>query len=371
MSSSLILTNCLFCGIAALSLIPLLRYPNILIYKKGVPLFITVIIVFLKMLLPHEFSFTHTIASRTILPVLKNIEAFTIYNNLKLGNVMKIIWLITALLLFTSTTFKHRKLIQILSLVQETENKELKQLLAELCNLKHLIKKPRLIQIDVNTGPFIVGFLNPIIVFPYYNLSQSEMKFVLMHELEHLNSFHAIIKYCIEVVTIIYWWNPVMWIFRREVLRALELQADTQVIQNLSNDSKLSYLETLIKLSRIICRRQDHSILSLPFSLKKSLLEYRIKSALKFNFVNKQLKIVKYKLYPLIFTASLMILSFLFTFESYNIDQTNVEGTFAVNAKTDYFVERQDNTYDLFIKGEYVATMQDIPGCLVKLPVHR
>ncbi|MBE5976141.1 MAG: M56 family metallopeptidase [Paenibacillaceae bacterium] len=370
MSSSLILTNCFFCGLAALSLIPLLRYPNFLVYKKGVPLFIAVFIVFLKMLLPYEYSFTHTIASRTILPFLKNIEAFTIYNN-ELGNVIKIIWLIIALLLFTFITSKHRKLIQILSLVQETEDKELNQLLTELCNLKHLRKKPKLIQMNVNTGPFIVGFLNPIIVFPYFNLSLPEKKFVLMHELEHLNSFHIIIKYCIEVVTIIYWWNPVLWIFRREVLRALELQADTQVLQNLSNNSRLSYLETLIKLSRIICQRQDNSILTLSFSLKNSLLEYRIKSALKFNFVNKQLKIVKYKLYPLLFTVSLMILSFFYTFESYNINQTNVEGTFTVNAKTDYFVERQDNTFDLYIKGEYVVTMQDIPGCLVKLPVHR
>lgn len=368
MSSSLILTNCLFCGFAAMSLIPLLRVPNLLIYKKGVPLFIIVLIVFIKMFFPHEFSFTHTLASRNILPFLKNIEAYPIYNNLLLGNLLIVVWFVIALLLLTSITMKHRKLIQVLSLVQETENEELKQILSELCILKQLTKKPKLIQLNVNTGPFIVGFRNPIIVFPYYNLSKSEMKFVLMHELEHLNNFHMIIKYFIEAATAIYWWNPVMWIFRREVIRALELQADMQVIQNLSNDSRLSYLETLINLTRIMFRRQN-SILTLSFSLHNSMLEYRIQSALKFNCNNRKLKLIKYKLCPLIFTASLLLFSFIFTFESYHIDQTNVEGTFTVNNKTDYFIAREDNSFDLYIKGKYVATMQEIPSCLIKLPV--
>lgn len=94
-----------------------------------------------------------------------------------------------------------------------TKNAEINDISSELCTQKKVQKQLRIIQIDITASPFIMGFHFPIIVLPNI-LSKEEAKFVLMHELEHLIHNHILIKSIIDLIAVIYWWNPIIWLLR-------------------------------------------------------------------------------------------------------------------------------------------------------------
>lgn len=369
MSISLILTNCLFCGIAALFLVPLLRCPNMLTYQKGIPVFIGIIVVFLKTLIPYEFTFTQTVASRHILLVVRKIWMFSIFKSITVGALLLFIWLLIVALLITILINKYWKMMRILSAVPETKNMEILQMLSELCRQKQIQKKPKVIQLDLYTSPFIVGVRNPIIVLPHCQMSRSEIKFVLRHELEHFANHHILMKICTEIVTVIYWWNPFIWLLRREAIRALEIQADINVIQELSNKEKFSYLETLVAIAKKIQQKQNH-ILALSFAFNDTMLEYRLNTALKFDCFRKNKRTNVFQALLLGLSAMIVLSSFLFTFESCGNGPKD-KGAFTINHSSDYFVVREDGCYDLYIDGEPRGIVPSIPDGLSDLEIRR
>lgn len=368
MSSSLMLTNSLFCGFAALLILPLLKHPDILNFKKGIPIWTIVILIIGKMLIPFEFPFTNTLASKNILPIIKVIENSQLLKSISIGNLLIHIWLSISVLLLIFLIFKHCKLIRLLTLIPETKNKELIQILSGLCEQKQIKNKPKVVQLDINTGPFIVGLRNPIIVLPL-QLTENEANYIFLHELEHCKHHHNLIKACIEVVTTIYWWNPVVWLLHREIICALEIHADTNVMQELCLKSSLSYLETLINISKM--NKNGSSNLVLPFALKNNMVEYRISTALKYKYSKENRKISLFNLIPLVLSICFFLISFTYTFESYDVSPGKIAGTFTIHPDTDYFILRQDKHYDLYINGEYVVTISSIPEDLKHLNIHK
>jgi len=369
MSSSLILTNCLFCGLAASFLLPLLSQPNILMYKKGVPIFIVIFLIFIKLLMPHEFSFTYTLASKILLPTIAAIKKIYISENITIGNLLLCTWIVISILLLLHTLFRHWKLMKTLYLVPVTEKTEICQLLSQLCIQKQIRTEPKIIQLDINTAPFIIGLRNTLIVLPS-QLSNIEIRFILLHELEHLKHHHPLIKSCTEIVTAIYWWNPVIWLLRREIIYAMEMQADIHVIKTLPNKVRLTYLESLVKISKKVNRKQNVNP-ALSFAFKSSMIERRINTALKFDCFKNYIKTSKIYIWSLTLSIVLLLFSFVFTFESYNVSPVNVEGTFIIKPETDYFVLRDNNLYDLYVNGEFIVTIPNIPNDLSNLPIHR
>lgn len=367
MSSSLILTNCLFCGFASILVFPILRHPNILTYKKGIPIFITVILVFIKTLMPYEFTFTHTFASTNIFPVLRKLENFYIFGNLHIKNVFLCAWIIIALLLLGYIVMRHMKMMRILSIVPEIKNTEIMQILSEICIQKQIERKPKIIQLDIDTGPFIVGLRNSIIVLPS-QLYNDEVRFILMHELEHFKHHHLIIKTFIEVMTSLYWWNPFIWLLRKEAICALEVQVDAYIIQRLSGKERLSYLEALVDATKKL-RQQRNSNLSVSFAINNSMIEHRVCTALKFNINQNSNKNLLFYIGSFMMSMALLTASVFFTFEAYNISPAKVEGTFTINSSTSYFILSEDKSYDLYVNGEHISKMSNIPDELSNIPI--
>jgi beta-lactamase regulating signal transducer with metallopeptidase domain len=369
MSLSLILTNCLFCGLAAIFLLPSLSHPKMLSYKNGLPLFIVVIFTFIRLLFPYEFFFTTTLASKHLLPLLKKIENIHLFKDITLGNIFIGVWLLFAFLIIIYVLYKHQKLMRILSLVPETSNREIQILFSVLCVQKKIKNIPKLIQLDSGTSPFIVGYKKPIIMLPL-NLTETEAKCILLHELEHLKHHHVLIRTCIEMVTIIYWWNPVIWVLRKAVIRSLELQADANAIKDLSPQAQLGFLETLISISKNVYESQN-SNLALSFALKNSMIEYRVQTILSSKYNHKNTKSHAFHFSLLVFSLVFLLFSFVYTFESYNVNPIKTEGTFTLDTQTDYFIFRGENCYDLYLDGKFALTMESIPDDLSNLPIHK
>src|SRR5450759_236479 len=107
----------------------------------------------------------------------------------------------------------------------------------------------KLVLIDQQINPFC--FFNAIFVSKQDYLNNNIAKELLTHELEHINQSHSIDVIFIELIQIIYWFNPVLILYNRAIRANHEYLADSGVIKA-SPDIK-GYANNLINF--ISCKR--------------------------------------------------------------------------------------------------------------------
>jgi uncharacterized protein (TIGR02145 family) len=107
----------------------------------------------------------------------------------------------------------------------------------------------KFVLIDNQINPFC--FFNTIFVSKQEYLNNNIAKDLLTHELEHINQSHSIDVIFIELIQIIYWFNPVLILYNRAIRINHEYLADNGVIQT-SPDIN-SYANNLINF--ISCKR--------------------------------------------------------------------------------------------------------------------
>ena len=119
------------------------------------------------------------------------------------------------------------------------------ELLAQMCNGR----LPRLYYNQLATTPMILGVFRPMIILPDKDYSKEQLHAILSHELTHLRRKDIFIKWLTLIATALHWFNPIVWLARREIDRSCELSCDEAVIRNLDTNGKRVYGNTLIEVS--------------------------------------------------------------------------------------------------------------------------
>lgn len=362
---SSVISNCVFCGLSALLFLPLLRSPRLLTYKNGICILPLFVLILIKFLLPYEFSFTYTLPSLRLLPHIRDFNQIQLLPFITVGTTILILWIVVASIKAILFIYKNRKMAKLFAMLPHTQDDRINQVLSDLCTQLNLTKPPKIVCFDSGCGPFLCGLFSPTIVLPNLSFSEQELYFILNHELEHLKHHHLLLKSVLEIVSIIYWWNPVIWIFKFYATRALELQADTFVIQTLSSEQQFSYLETLIIMSKKFCYRNVAPALS--FSLQPSTSD-RIQTILKEKESKHRFLSVSFA--PFICFVILFFFSFAFIFEAATVNPKSVEGTFTITKYNSYLILQKDQSYDLYVDDEWIINLEQIPREMKDLTVY-
>ena len=78
------------------------------------------------------------------------------------------------------------------------------------------------------------------------NLSNHEINQILEHEKWHVRLFHSYDLVFVEILKIIFWFNPILWLYQRSLSEVHEYEVDTRMIQ-VYNPQK--YAQLLLKLA--------------------------------------------------------------------------------------------------------------------------
>ena len=87
-------------------------------------------------------------------------------------------------------------------------------------------------------GPF--SFFNWIFINPERHKSD-EVEEIMMHELTHCQQLHSIDIIFAELFCIVFWFNPFVWLLKREVRLNLEYLADNSVLANGKDNKEYQY----------------------------------------------------------------------------------------------------------------------------------
>ena len=101
-------------------------------------------------------------------------------------------------------------------------------------------------------SPIIVRLLKPCIYLPIHLISdynESDMRYMLLHELQHYKHKDAIANYLMNFAGVIYWFNPLVWYALKEMRNDREVACDTSVLKMLEEDAYEDYGNTLINFA--------------------------------------------------------------------------------------------------------------------------
>lgn len=96
--------------------------------------------------------------------------------------------------------------------------------------------------------PMVFGIRKPQIILPDIHYSQQELYYILLHEYSHINNKDLLKKLGVEVSLQIFWWLPLSKFIKNDLEQSMEINCDQSVLDFCSNEERISYTKTLIKI---------------------------------------------------------------------------------------------------------------------------
>ena len=85
------------------------------------------------------------------------------------------------------------------------------------------------------------------IVYNPEQFNSEELQLVLDHERVHVRQYHSVDIIITQLVSVVFWWNPLIWLYKKDVHQNLEYIAD-HLAQTVDDDEK-TYQKLLLKTS--------------------------------------------------------------------------------------------------------------------------
>lgn len=337
---------------------------NKLTYRQFRIDFLTIFsfIITIRLFLPFEFVNTRTFASKNILPTIYSIGKTNLGSfpfKISIGQIIFGIWLVGFFIKLGTFLIDNYQLKKIVHSLTNVPNDLLDPTISSM-----IPQNVKMYYSDIPSSPYSVGILKPGIVFSDLDLDVKTQQFIVAHELKHIRNFDNLKKYFIEFLVCIYWWFPLIYLFRKEVDSIIEINVDYQMVKNKPSDVYFQYTDCLIavakKLEESIVQRSDYrkNYSNIHYSnfviFEGNTLTRRINFLLEEYPVRPTPWILKI----LLIVLPLMITSVIV--EPYYSNTRVTKGTFQIpNDKTDTYILKEKNTYHLILKGKDLGEIKN------------
>lgn len=190
-----------------------------------------------------HFSQIHIIGNRTI-------GVSTGFGNHMIFMILMIIWFIGFVCFgirrYINSRCILRKLEKHSSMSQNLQLLAIKEVLTQ--NLR--INRP--VTLLTNTlipVPFLLGLFHIKIFIPQLELSESELKLIIEHELAHCKGNDYFYRKLIFLFCSIYWFNPFVYILANYFVHINEMACDEVVLYGKSNKERCTYATLIINMA--------------------------------------------------------------------------------------------------------------------------
>lgn len=329
----------------------------------------------IRFLYPHEFPFTHTIGVTKGYPTLNDFFNLTFMVGGILFTTAHIIigiWvlgiIVSGLLLIYHYHRLHRVICQLPAAQDVTVLSQFDRILEErhFSSSRFRIKESRAL-----SSPFVTGFIHPVIVVPTLALSEQEWYYVLSHETAHYLHGDTLYMVLIELLRVVFWWNPLFYLFRRKIGIYIEESADLLATEQLTDFEKMEYLECLVKVAKQSKHNPLLSSSGLAFDgYVDSELTQRYHNVVESIDASKTSRNKRGQYGFIAMMLLVTFLSYAIIIEPRSMEVPADEPTsFTIPKKGSYAIKAGDSLYELYIDNTYIGTFED-PANLPDIPIY-
>ena len=189
-------------------------------------------------------------------------------------------------------------------------------------------------EMSENINPF--SFFKTIVLNPSL-YSEIELKAIIAHENVHVRQFHSVDVLVSKLFTIVFWYNPIIWFYRKFMIQNLEYIADNKAVDNYNFKQ---YQYTLLK------HTTNMSCVALTNPFYQSLIKKRIV------MLNKKPSTRANHLKLAIIAPMLAI--FVWQFQTKIVAQEKISAVQSTSQSPKIEIEISKNTTDVFMATQTV-----------------
>lgn len=211
--------------------------------------------------------------------------------------------------------------------------------------------------------PYIFGLRRPVIALPEVVLSETEWYYILCHEMAHYYHKDLWVRFACEILHIVYWWNPFVYLLRRRLIDFQERYIDMTISSRLDESKRLDYLSCLIKVARLqpVVYR-DNWIAEFNH---KAELQGRIKRLLDLQDEmpkGRKRREANILIAILLFIFTLFLPNFVIFEPDGGIPDEILQNKnyFLIHSDNSYLILNREGKYEVYVNNEYKATVTQI-----------
>lgn len=354
-----------------------LRFP---IKFSIIPLLLLLILSVLRMFIFVDIPGAVVVFSETLYPSIVNFARLEIVSPITVMNLFVFVWVVVAIGLTARYLYdyivKYRPIMNWLGSSDRDEYAE--SLLANAVGFnKHLrVFRNKCLSTAVAT-PY-----RPYIVLPNIEFSDDELRVILLHEWKHIRDKDYLTGIIVNLICFVFWWNPVVYLLRKNFRFVKELKADQFAV---TNDKDFNHFLEGLQLLYKEDKRKRASLMKFEgfnaVTDGASILEERLE-VLALKGESRTKRLLSNTCYSFVIVA-LFFASYMFTilpafwespYDSMPAEHlmiADVDGDDIFRAGENTIIDNSDGTFSLYIDGEFIMYVDDTYEMFEWLPIRR
>lgn len=192
--------------------------------------------------------------------------------------MLSLVWLGGVLLSFVLQSARYGIGIRALQRHAYPADDGLTAISHRLCEKWHIRRSVRVMICPALSGPVVCGVLHPVICLPEMAYSNNMATGIFAHELTHIKRHDLLKKRLWKLAVSLHWYNPLVYLARRDADRFLELACDETILTPVSEAARVQYGEVLLS----ILQNGIENAPGTPFSPKSGTVRERFTHILSF-----------------------------------------------------------------------------------------
>lgn len=203
-----------------------------------------------------------------------------------LPGLLVILWGAVAAFLVLRAVWRYARCIRALERESRPAGERAQAVYEDACRMLGVTRPPRLLVCPELRSPMQAGLFRPMVLLPDENSGEEVLRSALLHELTHYRRLDLCCKWLAEAAVCVHWFNPLIYVLRRELSRECELSCDESVLGRLDESGRRVYGASLLALARPVSGPTKNNM-TLAMSRDGEQLKERLYAIMKFESKGK------------------------------------------------------------------------------------
>lgn len=177
-------------------------------------------------------------------PPAKSATAVSVPNTI---SYLGVAWMVTALAFFAFKVIRYWRYVRFIKAERKVITDE--AVIAIYHQISQEMKVTGPVPLYLNSyvrTPVLAGIIKPCIIMPETGFTDADCRMIFRHELTHYKRYDILYKWFAELILCVHWFNPLMYLIRKEIHKNSELSCDEAVLSLLGEEDRRTYGDALM-----------------------------------------------------------------------------------------------------------------------------
>ena len=197
-----------------------------------------------RMVVPMEFPWTIPVSGGGIYNHIYQIIHRKLFG-ISVAHLFVGIWLAGIFVFLLSYFIKYYKAVVYFGRMKPSTDPDVRAAFRKVCGKTE--SRIAVIQTPAAEIPCCMGMIQQRILLPDKPYTEQELYYILLHEYNHLHNHDIFLMQLVNILCILFWWNPCIYLLKKDVNQNMEIRCDQMVVKRISKEERADYLAVILK----------------------------------------------------------------------------------------------------------------------------